>query len=79
MVKHMNILDKKIELLPFTVVCYHLGGPVRLQYESLRTIALIHNIKKKFWPDLDKLCSSEKLAHFIVGENLAFSKFSEIK
>lgn len=52
---------------------------MRLQYESLRTIALIHNIKKKFWPDLDKLCSSEKLAHFIVGENLAFSKFSEIK
>lgn len=48
-----------------------------LEWKSMRIIALV--IKKKFWHDLDKLYSGEKLAHFIVGGNLAFNKFIEIK
>lgn len=50
-----------------------------VQYECVRTIALVHCVKKKRLSDLDKLCSDEKLAHFIARENLAFSKLTKIK
>ena len=67
----MNILNRNILLLSFTVFYHHLQELVKYTVECLRTIAVVHSVKKK-WLDIDKLCSGKKMTHFIFGENLVF-------
>ena len=70
----MNILNRNILLLSFTVFYHHLQELVKCMVECLRTIAVVHSVKKKKKKRLDiyKLCSGKKMTHFIVGENLVF-------
>ena len=68
----MNTLNRNILLLSFTVFYHHLKEPVKRMVECLRTIAVVHSVKKGGGLDIDKRCSGKEVTRFIVGENLVF-------